>query len=50
MGAREMSDALIATREMGEDPASGGVGQGSERSVQCAGIFNHLVNYLTANF
>ena len=44
----EMGDAMIAAREMGEDPTAGGIGQGGERSVQRAGIFNHLVNYLTA--
>jgi hypothetical protein len=30
---------------MGDDPAPGGIGQGGEGSVQCARIFNHLVNY-----
>jgi hypothetical protein len=43
--AGEMGDAMIAAGEMGQDPAAGGIGQGCKRSVQCARIFNHLVNY-----
>jgi hypothetical protein len=40
-----MRDAMIATREMRQDAAPGRIGQRGERSVQCARIFNHLVNY-----
>ena len=44
-----MGNTMIAAREMGEDTASGRVGQGGERSIQCSWrIFNHLVKYLTA--
>jgi len=41
-----MGNPMIAAREMGEDTASGRVGQGGESSIQCSWrIFNHLVKY-----
>ena len=51
MGSSEMRDAAGTARQVRENAPPGGVGQGGESSVQCGGgIFNHLVNYLTAPF
>jgi hypothetical protein len=35
---------------MRQDPAPGGIGQGGERPIQCARIFNHLVKYYRVIF
>ena len=46
VGLGETGDALIATGEMGEDAAPGGVGQSGKSAIQgLRRIFNHLVKY-----
>jgi len=39
-----MRHTFIAPREMSQDTTAGGIGQGGERAIQGARIFNHLVN------
>jgi len=51
MRTREMGDAMITAREMGEDPPAGRVGQGGEGPVQVLRrILNHLVKYLADEY
>jgi hypothetical protein len=46
----EVRDALIAPREVSQDPTPRRIGERSEGSIQNPGrIFNHLVNHLSGS-